>query len=115
MPRFELKQSTRHITSHAGLFLIGQCLAAAGFHLIDSLFPVAKGQIRTSDIIKSYIGLLALGKSDINSDRAKGERRSFSKKRCRLKKSRRAPGCVSGWSNWRWTCARKRTRSVCIC
>jgi len=67
MPRFELKQSTRHITSHAGLMLIGQCLAAAGLHLIDKLFPVAKGQFRTSDIIKSYLGLLALGKSDFDA------------------------------------------------
>ena len=85
MPRFELKQSTRHITSHAGLFLIGQCLAAAGFHLIDKLFPVAKGQIRTSDIIKSYIGLLALGKSDF--DAIEGFRNdSFFKEALQIKK-----------------------------
>jgi len=40
MPRFELKQSTRYFTSYAGLILIGQCLAAAGFIRIDKLFPV---------------------------------------------------------------------------
>lgn len=67
MPRFELKQSTRHITSYAGLILIGQCLEAAQLDLIDKKFPVPKGQIRTSDIVKSYVGLLALGKSDFEA------------------------------------------------
>ena len=67
MPRFELKQSTRHITSYAGLILIGQCLAAAGLDALDKVFPVPKGQIKTSDIVKSYLGLLALGKSDFEA------------------------------------------------
>src|SRR5512137_1393061 len=67
MPRFQLKQSTRHLTSFAGLILIGQCLEAAGLDALDKLFPVPKGQIRTSDIVRSYIGLLALGKSDFEA------------------------------------------------
>jgi hypothetical protein len=67
MPRFQLKQSTRHLTSFAGLILIGQCLEAAGLSALDKLFPVPKGQIRTSDIVKSYVGLLALGKSDFEA------------------------------------------------
>ena len=67
MPRFQLKQSTRHITSFAGLVLIGQCLEAAGLSALDKLFPVPKGQIRTSDILKSYLGLLAPGKSDFEA------------------------------------------------
>ena len=67
MPRFELKQSTRHMTSYAGLILIGQCLEAAGLNFLDKKFPTPKGQIRTSDIVKSYIGLLALGKSDFEA------------------------------------------------
>lgn len=67
MPRFKLKQSTRHLTSFAGLILIGQCLEAAGLSALDKLFPVPKGQIRTSDIVRSYIGLLALGKSDFEA------------------------------------------------
>jgi hypothetical protein len=77
MPRFELKQSTRHFTSYAGLVLIGQCLAAAGLDQLDKLFPVAKGQIRTSDLIKSYIGLLALGKSDFEAIEAFRQDRFF--------------------------------------
>ena len=36
MPRFELKQSTRHITSYAGLILVGQCLEAARLDLLDN-------------------------------------------------------------------------------
>jgi len=67
MPRFELKLSTRHMTSNAGLILIGQCLEAAGLNFLDKQFPVPKGQIRTSDIVKSYVGLLALGMSDFEA------------------------------------------------
>jgi hypothetical protein len=67
MPRFELKQSTRHITSHAGLILVGQCLEAAKLELLDKMFPAPKGQMPTSDIVKSYVGLLALGKSDFEA------------------------------------------------
>lgn len=77
MPRFELRQSTRHITSYAGLVLIGQCLAAAGLLRLDKLFPVPKGQIRTSDIVKSYVGLLALGKSDFEAIEALRQDRFF--------------------------------------
>ena len=75
MPRFELKQSTRHITSHAGLILVGQCLEAARLELLDKKFPAPKGQMPTSDIVKSYGGLLALGKSDFEAIEAfRGDR-----------------------------------------
>jgi hypothetical protein len=67
MPRFELRQSTRHITSYAGLILVGQCLEAAKLELLDKRFPAPKGQMPTSDIVKSYLGLLALGKSDFDA------------------------------------------------
>jgi hypothetical protein len=66
MPRFHLKQSSRHLTSHAGLALIGQCLEAAQLHLLDVRFPTSKG-MRTSDIVKTYTGLLSLGKSDFEA------------------------------------------------
>ena len=77
MPRFELKQSTRHITSYAGLILVGQCLEAARLDLLDKKFPVPKGQIPTPDIVKSYIGLLALGKSDFEAIEAFRKDRFF--------------------------------------
>ena len=77
MPRFELKQSTRHMTSYAGLILVGQCLEAARLDLLDKKFPTPKGQIRTSDIVKSYAGLLALGKSDFEAIEAFRKDRFF--------------------------------------
>jgi len=77
MPRFELKQSTRHMTSYAGLMLVGQCLEAARLDLLDKKFPTPKGQIRTSDIVKSYAGLLALGKSDFEAIEAFRKDRFF--------------------------------------
>jgi len=67
MPRFELRQSTRHITSYAGLILVGQCLEAARLELLDKQFPAPEGQMPTSDIVKSYVGLLALGKGDFDA------------------------------------------------
>jgi Transposase DDE domain group 1 len=66
MPRFHLKQSSRHLTSHAGLALVGQCLEAAQLNLLDVRFPTSQG-MRTSDIVKSYTGLLSLGKSDFEA------------------------------------------------
>jgi hypothetical protein len=54
------------LTSHAGLALIGQCLEAAQLNLLDARFPTSQG-MRTSDIVKSYTGLLSLGKSDFEA------------------------------------------------
>jgi hypothetical protein len=45
--------------------------------LLDKKFPVPKGQIPTSDIVKSYIGLLALGKSDFDAIEAFRKDRFF--------------------------------------
>lgn len=66
MPRFHLKQSCRHLTSHAGLALIGQCFEAAQMSRLDTRFPTSQG-MRTSEIVKSYTGLLSLGKSDFEA------------------------------------------------
>jgi hypothetical protein len=63
MPRFQLKESNRHLTSTAGLPLIGHCLALAQLERLDVRLP-KRGKIRMSDLVKSYIGLLTLGKSD---------------------------------------------------
>ena len=43
----------------------------------DKKFPVPKGQIPTSDIVNSYIGLLALGKSDFEAIEAFRKDRFF--------------------------------------
>jgi hypothetical protein len=68
MARFEVRQSRKlQLTSYSGLALIGQCCQAAqGDAVIDPKLPVSQG-MRTSDIVKSVIGLLALGKSDFEA------------------------------------------------
>jgi hypothetical protein len=67
MPRFEMKESKRHLTSYAGLSLVGQCLELAGAtSWFDAHLPVS-GSIKTSDIAKSMIGLLSLGKNDFDA------------------------------------------------
>jgi hypothetical protein len=66
MPQFNLKQSTRHLTSTAGLMLVGQCLVIAELDRLD-VRPPKRGKIRMPDLVKSYLGLLTLGKSDVEA------------------------------------------------
>lgn len=66
MPRFQLKESNRHLTSSAGLMLIGHCLALTELERLDVRLP-KRGKIRLSDVVKSYLGLLTLGKSDFEA------------------------------------------------
>jgi len=68
MPRFEVKQTGKlNLTSYSGLALIGQCCQAAQVEaVIDPRLPVSQG-MRTSDVVKSMVGLLSLGKSDFES------------------------------------------------
>lgn len=68
MPRFEVRQSAKlNLTSYAGLALIGQCCQAAQVDaVIDPRLPVSQG-MRTSDVVKSMVGLLSLGKSDFEA------------------------------------------------
>lgn len=65
MARFAVKQTGKlNLTSYSGLALIGQCcLAAQVDAVIDPRLPVSQG-MRTSDVVKSMVGLLSLGKSD---------------------------------------------------
>ena len=66
MAYFHLKQSTRHLTSTAGLMLLGQCFLVAELDRLDARLP-KRGKIRWSDLVKCYLGLLALGKSDFEA------------------------------------------------
>jgi hypothetical protein len=68
MPRFEVKRTGKlNLTSYAGLALIGQCCQAAQVDaVIDPRLPVSQG-MRTSDVVKSMVGLLSLGKSDFEA------------------------------------------------
>lgn len=68
MARFEVKQTGKlNLTSYSGLALIGQCCQAAQLDVvIDPKVPVSQG-MKTSDIVKSVVGLLSLGKSDFEA------------------------------------------------
>lgn len=68
MPRFEVRQSAKlNLTSYSGLALIGQCCEAAQVEaVIDPRLPVSQG-MKTSDMVKSVVGLLSLGKSDFEA------------------------------------------------
>ena len=66
MAYFHLKQSTRHLTSTAGLMLVGQCFLVAELDRLDTRLP-KRGKIRWSDLVKAYVGLLSLGKSDFEA------------------------------------------------
>ena len=68
MARFEVRQIGKlNLTSYSGLALIGQCCQAAQVDaVVDPKLPVSQG-MRTSDVVKSMVGLLSLGKSDFEA------------------------------------------------
>jgi hypothetical protein len=66
MPNIKFRASRRTLTSHSGLSIIGQCIEIAGVDSIDGRFPTTLG-MRTSDVVKSYLGLLCLGMSDYDA------------------------------------------------
>lgn len=55
MPRFELKESNRHLTSYAGLALIGQCYEAAQVDKLDFRLHTSQG-MKTSDLVTNPPG-----------------------------------------------------------
>jgi hypothetical protein len=107
MPRFQLKESNRHLTSTAGLMLIGHCLALARLERLDVRLP-KRGKIRLSDVVKSYIGLLTLGKSDFEAIEAFRRDRSSMRPRG-FAKCRAACGCGSRWRRMLRCCGSTRT------
>ncbi|WP_232229911.1 transposase [Polaromonas glacialis] len=67
MTDFLIKRLPYDLSSHAGLALIGRYLKRININaLIDPAFPVRSG-IANSDILKSYLGLLCLGKNDFDA------------------------------------------------
>ena len=67
--RFSIRQTRQLITGQAGLVLAGQALArfAQLPQQIDPKFPVSAPALPTSDVIKSYVGLLCQGKNDFEA------------------------------------------------
>jgi Transposase DDE domain group 1 len=67
MTDFIVKRLPYDLTSHAGLALVGQYLKRMGLSKqVDRRFPMRSG-ISNSDIFKSYLGLLCLGKNDFDA------------------------------------------------
>ena len=67
MTDFIIKKLPYDLSSHAGLAFIGKYLKRVNVNsLIDPKFPVRSGA-SNSDILKSYLALLCLGKSDFDA------------------------------------------------
>ena len=67
MTDFIIKKLPYDLSSHAGLAFIGKYLKRVNVNaLIDPLFPVRSG-VANSEIIKSYLALLCMGKSDFDA------------------------------------------------
>ena len=68
MKRFILEQSDAEIISHGGLSLIGQAIKQYTnlTQALDKGIALRHG-IKHSDVVKSYLGLLATGKNDFEA------------------------------------------------
>ena len=70
MKQFIIAQSKKEFyTSHSGLALVGLCLnklCSLPAKAIDA-FPRKVGGIGLDDILRSYVGLLTMGKSDFEA------------------------------------------------
>ena len=67
MTDFIIKKLPYDLSSHAGLAFVGKYLKSIKINsLVDSAFPVRSG-VANSDILKSYLGLLCLGKNDFDA------------------------------------------------
>jgi hypothetical protein len=67
MTEFIIKKLPYDLSSHAGLAFIGKYLKSMKINsLVDSAFAVRSG-VANSDILKSYLGLLCLGKNDFDA------------------------------------------------
>ncbi len=67
MTDFIIKKLPYDLSSHAGLAFVGKYLKQINFNsMIDPAFPVRSGNTN-SDIVKSYLALLCLGKNDFEA------------------------------------------------
>ena len=88
---FVIKKLPYDLSSNAGLALVGQYLKRINLNaLVDPAFPVRSG-VTNSDILRSYLGLLCLGKNDFEAVEAfRGS--EFAKHALGL---RQAPSCAT--------------------
>ena len=68
MRRIDVKQLDYELTAVGGLTLVGQLLAGLSrqWAQLDQALPVRSG-VASSDILRSYLGLLMQGKSDFDA------------------------------------------------
>ena len=67
MTEFIIKKLPYDLSSHAGLAFVGKYLKRINLNaLVDPAFPVRSG-VANSEILKSYLGLLCLGKNDFDA------------------------------------------------
>lgn len=68
MKRFKIEQSDADIFNHGGFSLIGQAIKrhANITREMDTLVPLRHG-LKVSDIVKSHLAMLCLGKNDFES------------------------------------------------
>ena len=67
MTEFLIKKLPYNLSSHAGLAFIDKYLKSIKLNsVLDRPFPVRSG-VANSDILKSYLGLLCLGKNDFDA------------------------------------------------
>lgn len=77
MTDFVIKNLPYDLSSHAGLAFIGKYLKRVNVNArIDSKFPVRSG-VANSEILKSYLALLCLGKSDFDAIESFRDNASF--------------------------------------
>jgi hypothetical protein len=68
MTDFIIKKLPYNLTSNAGLALVGQYFKRLEIgKSLDREFPINKGGIANSDVLKSYLGLLVQGKNDFEA------------------------------------------------
>jgi Transposase DDE domain group 1 len=82
MTELILKQLPYDLSGQAGLALIGKYLKRINFNaLVDPAYPVQSkfGGIANSDILKSYLGLLCLGKNDFDAIEGQRKDRFFAR------------------------------------
>jgi hypothetical protein len=94
---FRIKKLPYDYSFHAGLVFIGKYLKPVNVNaLIDPKFPVRAG-VANSDILKSYLALLCMGKSvcdAIESFRTN----AFSSARWAWRQFHRARPCAKAWT-----------------
>ena len=95
MTDFIIKKLPYDLTSNACLALVGQYTKRLGISaVVDHKFPVAVGGIPSSDILKSYLGLLVQGKNDFDAiDEFRGD--AFFTRALDVNTT---PSCLTVWS-----------------